>query len=761
MWRGRTRTVGWVWLAVATLTVAMAAACYTVADPHAGYANADPDAGYAKPIDPTTLGDMSRGVVIEGICPAQVEPMTVASDSDNSNWGHDRELRAMAYADKVVLNWEAPDVPNLSGYIVARERNGSDFDDSTQIFRMEAFASIGQQEEYADSDGIMTATWYTYQVFPLTAGGIEAPSAPVTIWTPPDGPPPSPSYVNASVNSDSEIGIGVRFGFHAWKKGVRIARRSAGESEWRIVHEEPRENGRDYHVDEHHYWADERVDARLAQEYAVCVSNAHGYGRATLADVAAYAKPVTVPVGPPRNIRSIVSRNRFVVYWDPLDDESVTGYEMERDKACYIGSAYWVHRIYDPAENFGACPLVLDPPPTHRVRVRAMTKDGPGPWSDYLEVDTSFDNRDDSGDLRPEIVSLNASYNAVYAVWDDGRDDEVHNWMPSRDAELQHRILRRRAGLDEDYQARLSYGHWVDLDDFDWEEHAQWMSAWDWYDHDLQPDTLYEYTVQLKRGETVEPPLEPKVVRTDPLPLTEARKPIYVRDFRATPHARGILLTWYLPEDPTLTGLRLRWHCEGLGSAHHCTSIGPVLSSDATSYLVSSYDYYPEGEFCFWMQTINDYGLQSTWGNPTCIDGSELSHCQATQESTSLRAGVDIGLLITIELDACEESEVHVIRRELTADGFEVTRSRQQCAWMSHSELGWESRTDVLSWWYIDADIKPGTWYIYEIRRKLRNGEELTTFHNRVTPSYSNIEDDGDWDPCVRPDHRRLSGAFR
>ena len=296
-----------------------------------------------------------------------------------------------------------------------------------------------------------------------------------------------------------------------------------------------------------------------------------------------------------------------------------------------------------------------------------MTKDGPGPWSDYLEVDTSFDNRDDSGDSRSEIVSLNASYNAVYAVW----DDDVHNWMPSREDELQHRILRRRAGLDEDYQARLSYGHWVDLDDFDWEEHAQWMSAWGWYDHDLQPDTLYEYTVQLKRGETVEPPLEPKVVRTDPLPLTEARKPIYVRDFRATPHARGILLTWYLPEDPTLTGLRLRWHCEGLGSAHHCTSIGPVLSSDATSYLVSSYDYYPEGEFCFWMQTINDYGLQSTWGNPTCINGNELSHCQVSQEAVSLRSGVDIGLLITIELDACEESEVHVIRRELTADGFE------------------------------------------------------------------------------------------
>ena len=754
----RQAIAGVFWIALAALIVAMTAACYTVADPHAGYANADPDAGYAKPIDPTTLGDTSRGVVIEGICPAEVAPVTVAFGSRDRSWGHGWELRATAYADKVVLNWEAPDVPNLSGYIVARERNGADFDEKFQIFRMEEFASIGPQEEYADSDGIKTATWYTYQVFPLTPDGLEIPSADVAVWTPPEEPPPAPSYVIASANTEGEIGIGVGFGFHAWEKGIRIARRSAGESEWRIVYEDPQENGRDYHVDEHHYWADERVDARLAQEYAVCVSNAHGYGRATLADVAAYAKPETVPVGPPRNIRSVVSRNRFVVYWDPLDDESVTGYEMERDKACYIGSS--VHRIDDPAENFGDCSLLLKPPPKHRVRVRAMTKDGPGPWSDYLEVDTSFANPDDSGDSRPEIVSLNASYNAVYAVWDDGRDDEVHHSIHSGNDGVRHRILRRRAGLDEDYQARLSNLHWVDLDSFDWDDWADWMSAWGWYDHDLQPDTLYEYTVQLKHGESVEPPLEPKVVRTDPLPLTEARKPIYVRDFRATPTARGILLTWDLPEDPTLTGLQLRWHCEGLGSAHHCTTIGPVLSPDATSYLVLEYDYYLEGEFCFWVQTINDFGFDSTWGIPACVDGSELLHCQVSQEAVSLRTIVDIGLLITIELDACEESEVHVIGHELTADGFEVTRSRQQCAWRPYSELGWEPRTDVLSWWYIDADIKLGTWYVYEIRRKLRNGEELTTFHSMLVPLYYIIEGDGDWDPCVRPHQWRLSGAL-
>ena len=739
---------------MAALIVATTAACYTVADPNAGY---------AEPIDPTTLGDTSRGVVIDGICPAEVAPVTVASDSRNASWGHDEELRATAYADKIVLNWEAPDVPNLSGYIVARNQNGSDFDDRFKIFRTEEVSSIGQLEEYADSDGIETASWYTYQVFPVTSEGLEVPSAPVTIWSPPDNPPPAPSYVNASVNTDGEVGIGVGFGFHAWEKGIRIARRSAGESEWRIVHEEPPENGRDHSVDEHHYWADDSVNARKSHQYAVCVSNAHGYGRATLADVAAYAKPVTVPVGPPRNIRSVVSRNRFVVYWDPLDDESVTGYEMERDKACYIGRAYWVHRIYDPAENFGECPLVLEPPPKHRVRVRGMTKDGPGPWSDYLEVDTSFSNPYDSGNSRPEIVSLNASYDAVYVVWDDGRDDEVHYRIENGNDEVRHRILRRRAGLDEDYQARLSYLHWVDLDRFDWDEHAHWMTDWGWYDHDLQPDTLYEYTVQVKRGESVEPPpLEPKVVRTDPLPLTEARKPIYVRDFRATPTDRGILLTWDLPEDPTLTGLRLLWHCEGLGSPQHCTRIGPVLSSDATSYIVSSYDYYPEGEFCFWIQPINDYGLQSTLGNPACVDGSELSHCQASDESIRRRGGGEYGNHFVIELLNCEVSRVMVIRHELTADGFESTIFDDPCNWTPFP-VGWPSEfdgTNVLSWRYADFDIKPGTWYVYEIRQIFGNGGKSVTFHSRVSSKWWQ-EDLEDRDPCVRPDYRRTSGSLR
>ena len=122
----RQAIAGVYWIALAALIVATTAACYTVADPNAGY---------AEPIDPTTLGDTSRGVVIDGICPAQVAPVTVASDSRNASWGHDEELRATAYADKIVLNWEVPDVPDLSGYIVARNQNGSDFDDRFKVFR--------------------------------------------------------------------------------------------------------------------------------------------------------------------------------------------------------------------------------------------------------------------------------------------------------------------------------------------------------------------------------------------------------------------------------------------------------------------------------------------------------------------------------------------------------------------------------------------------------------------------------------------------
>ena len=388
--------------------------------------------------------------------------------------------------------------------------------------------------------------------------------------------------------------------------------------------------------------------------------------------------------------------------------------------------------------------------------MRATTKDGPGPWSDYLEVDTSFASPDDS---RLEIVSLNASYKAIFGVMDNGRDDNTHHWQSDDDDEVRIRILRRRAGLGEEYQARVNWLNWVDLDSFEWGEHARRITKLGWKDHDVQPDTLYEYAVQLKRGAVVEPPTEPKFVRTDPLPESEDRLPIFVHGLEAIPTDRGILLTWELPDDPTLTGLVIGSSCEEEGSHAHCSESGPILPPDATEYLITDYDYHPELEFCFSVRTMNNYELSFFSGVHTCVDGSEMSHCQVNQQSINSRVADGIGPLITIQLNSCEEARVQVIRRELTADGFKVTRSRQQCEWTPREALGWRPRAGVLSWWYADADIKPGSWYVYEIQRKLRNGEERTTFHSRVFPSqYSYVE--GDWDPCVRPDNRGLSGAL-
>ena len=748
MWRSRTRTVGWVWLAVATLTVAMAAACYTVADPHAGY---------AKPIDPTTLGDMSRGVVIDGICPAEIEPVTVASDSRNSNWGHDRELRATAYADKIVLNWEAPDVPNLSGYIIVRSQNGSDFHDLFQIFRTEEFASIGQQEEYTDSDGIKTATWYRYRVFPLTSEGLEIPSASVTIWSPPDDPPPAPSYVNARRNTDGQIGVGVGFGFHAWEKGIRIARRSAGESEWSIVHEEPPGNGRDHRVVEHDYWVDDRVNARKSHQYAVCVSNTHGYGRATLADVAAAVRSVTVPVGPPRNIRSVASRDGITVYWDPLFDDAVTGYEMERMGMCIESPPLAVFSTSDADENYVSCTYsgYRTSSRTQRTRVRATTQNGHGPWSDFIEVDTSATKHYDSEDSRPEIVGLNAGYNAVHGVWTTrGVDGDSRYLLSDQIRGVPYRILRRRAGQDDEYQAFDGHFWWVDLDDFYWHQQP-WRIQLGWSDDHVHPDTEYEYAVQLKIGDAVHPPSEPKLVRTDPLPTNKDCRPFWVHDFRATPTDRGFALTWELPDDPTLTGLQLLSHCEGAGRAP-CYTGGPVLPPDATSYLVRSGDYSPHVEYCFWLRTVNDYGLQSTWGNRLCVDGGELSHCQASDESISSGGGGGYSDHFVIRLLNCEVSRVKVIRHEFTADGFEATVIDEPCNWTPFP-VGWPSEfddTNVLSWRFADFDIKPSMWYVYEIRQIFGNGGQSVTFHSRESSKWwrGDLEDRP---PCDYPEFNR------
>lgn len=734
----------------AVILVATAAACYTVADP---------SAGYATPIDPSTLGDRSRGVVIEGICPAEVEPATVSSDSRSSYWGHDGELRATAYADKVVLNWETPDVPRLTGYIVYRSRDGTDFDNRVSIYRVDEVADIGQEEQYVDSDGIEVATWYGYQVFPVTPDGVGVPSAWVTIWTPPEEPPPAPSYVNARRKADGEVGIGIGFGYHAWQKGVRIARRPSAESAWRIVHEEPPENGRDHRLDEHRYWADTGDGVRTAHQYAVCVSNASGYGRATVSDVAAVRAPVPVSVGPPRNIRSVASRDGITVYWDPLYDKAVTGYEMEMEP-CAEGHSFTSLKSNNAHQNHASCGFShWQPSPVQRTRVRATTNDGPGPWSDYFEADASFAGDDESEDSLPEVVSLSASSDKVFGVWKTGGGDVDIRYLWNRQHainDVEYRILRRRADLGGEYEALDRGVRWVDLDSFDWDEQRSKIDL-EWHDDHVQPDTEYEYAVQLKSGDTVHPPSGPKIVRTAPLPKSRDRRPLWVQDFNAIPTDRGFELTWDLPDDPTLTGLQLISHCDG--AVGPCYLSGPVLPRDATSYLAVTDDYNPHVEYCFWLRTINDYGLQSTWGKRLCVDGGELSHCQRREASVERRGGGGgFGLHYAIELLDCEVSQVRLIRRELTADGFEVKEFNTACPWSSFPiPNGWPSTfdgTDVLSWRYADYDIKPGRWYVYEMHQIFGNGSMSVNFSSVVSP-YGYRYEAGDQDPCARPPMNR------
>ena len=729
-------------LMLVVLLAATATACYTVVDP---------SAGYAQPIDPTTLGDLSRGEVIEGICPAKVEPVTVASDSRRSNWGHDEELRATAYADRIVLNWVAPDVPGLLGYIVARERNGSNFDDRFQIYRIDEVADIGLEEEYIDSDEIETAEWYNYTVFPVSPGAVGAPSASVTIWTPPDEPPPAPSYVIPGANSDGEIGIGIGFGIHAWKKGIRIARRSAGESAWTIVHEEPPGNGRDHWMDEGHYWADGGVNAKKSHQYAVCVSNANGYGRATVEDSA--VEPNEVPVGPPRNFRSVASRDGVTVYWDPLYDDSVTGYEMEMEP-CGEDRTLSGLKSNNPRQNFASCGFgQWKPSPVQRTRVRAMANSSPGTWSDYFEVDTSFAVDDELNYSLPELVSLSASYNKVFGVWKTGGTDVDIRYLWNRqDAlnDVQYRILRRRAELGSEYEAWDRRIRWVHLDDFDWDEQRSHIDL-GWTDNDVRPDTVYEYAVQLRSGDTVHPRSEPKLVRTGPLPTSETRRPIEVRGLKATPTEDGVRLTWESPDDPTLIGLQLIALCdENVGSS--CFIEESLLPPDATNYLVLTGSFGPgwrAGGYCFWVRSINDFGLQLTWGERVCIGADEISTCPTSEAEVHRSGGAGYGGAIAISIGACEAPRVQLIRRELTADGFRVKTINEPCAW---STLQIDEDSSIKTWHYLDYDIEPHTWYIYEVRQTHGNRATTVNYVAEITgTSLERFREPTDW--CSFPTH--------
>ena len=701
MWRGRAQ----VWAAGATTALLIVAIA------------ADRIASSPRAFDPNSLSDAGRGVVIEGICPADVGPTKVDSPYAASR----STINATVYPGVAILRWKVPDVADLEGYFLARLAYGQDSSVDADAKRIPANSDIskdgGGYVAFADSEGSRPGTRFVYRVFPIVAGKLGDPTDEIRLWSPPKKPPLTPTRVSAGRNRKGEIKVDAWSGYHEWMQGIRVARRELGATDWQVVHDPPPPIGRDGSIDEFHSWTDADVEPGKEYEYAVCQTNARGASKAMIADTA-HPSQEKISVGPPHNVRALQSPYAITVFWDPSDDASVVGYGVER--IVDGNDDGFEHRRFknagDRARNFVDYTFSSMPVrDTHRFRVRTITDQGVGPWSAEVTVGSSQSRKADADNREPTIESISATYDLVFLVWsaDELADDTLF------------RVLRRSVHGGDAWEYYTSRpGYWVDEDEFDWDD--QYGMNWHelgWIDtYGVRPDTEYEYAVQLKRGDVVEPPSEPVSIRTLPLPESDRRLPLTVYDLEATPKGVGVQLNWTLPTDPTLKGLVVRI----IGYDHDIRSeriVRPALSPASTGYFVEDSHGFGVRPACVFVQTFNDYGMQWLWGQMTCsLGGAELPDCEPTREWVSKDGN---GGIPRISFDSCFPMFTSVVRHELTIDGFKTKASVQPCL-PSWSDFGFECEFE-------DYDVKPHTWYVYELRQVTLSGEVSQSVRDLVT----------------------------
>ena len=485
-------------------------------------------------------------------------------------------------------------------------------------------------------------------------------------------------------------------------------------------------------------WYDEDIHGGEPYEYAVCLINGLGVGRAAL--VTPERLDATVPMAAPKGIDSLVSGESVTLHWEPIDSRAVVGYEVERfmvdGEDIYNLRLQTDHRT----ENYvDQARYLLRDVPNHRYRVRAVTVHGPGEWSQAVIVDntvprTEYPDWDENWSEQesdepeptvaapveeiqvPEVVSLTATHSEVHLVWRaEGSFKDV-----------QERILRREVGSDEPLGV-FQLWNWIDGEDydFDWAFEVSETGFTDQYD--VKPSTEYEYAVQLMRGKVSGQPSEWATIRTAPLPFTPNRFPMQVYDLAATPTADGVELTWTLPDDPTLTGIEITARRHEFDIAEHL-GLDLVLPPDATSYV---FNIRPrasdDSRVIFSVNTFNSYGVQEqSPSQSNRVHETEYLHCGVGPGGVS--RGDNGGTIVTFR--GCEESTTTVTRHQITPDGLESEQLSHQCSWEDSPEYRFSG---TIQCEFIDSDAKPDTWYLYELTQTKSDGRTMTVYDEVIT----------------------------
>ena len=691
--------------------------------------------------DASLYGPATRGVVIEGLCPAPVGPVTVTTFSPGRYFPLPDgvfDLDGTAREGEVIISWDDLGADDVTSYLISRYELSSGRRILGETLRVFSIDAAYGSKQFVDDNDLKPYTGYRYRMFPVTADGIRGRSERLEIRTLPTTAPPAPGRLDAQYFTKS-LGITSYVGYLQPVTGKRVLRREVGASKWDVVHDGPLGDGERWrNAGPERTWYDEDVDGGVRYEYAVCLINRLGVGRAAL--VSPERLDATVPVAAPKGIDSLVSGESVTLYWEPIDSRAVIGYEVERfmvdAEDIYNLRLQTDHRTENYVEQ--ARSLLRDVP-NHRYRVRAVTVHGPGEWSQTVVVDNTVprteypdwdeywseqENDDPEPTVAapveeiqvPEVVSLTATHSEVHLVWRaEGSFKDV-----------QERILRREVGSDGPLGV-FQLWNWIDVEDydFDWAFEVSETGFTDQYD--VKSSTEYEYAVQLMRGKVLGQPSEWATIRTASLPFTPNRFPMQVYDLAATPTSNGVELTWTLPDDPTLTGIEITARRHEFDIVEHLVE-DLVLPPDATSYVFNIRPRVSDdSRVIFSVNTFNSYGVQEqSPSQSNLVNETEYLHCGVGPGGVS--RGDNGGTIVTFR--GCEESTTEVVRHEVTPDGLESEQLGHQCSWEDSPEYRFSG---TIQCEFVDSDAKPDTWYLYKLTQTTPDGRTMTAYVEVIT----------------------------
>ena len=262
-----------------------------------------------------------------------------------------------------------------------------------------------------------------------------------------------------------------------------------------------------------------------------------------------------------------------------------------------------------------------------------------------------------------------------------------------------------------------------------------------WADTEIEPCTTYRYRVFPITSDGLGFPVGALDISSLPSELPDGSAVVsWLGNFEVWPTRNGATLTWELPTDPARQGILVRTSTKDNDDIQHTTHMA-VVPPDITAYtvLTRGYDPSPHVQYCYSVGAFNDYWAPTMEHRMSCVSSSEMVHCRETTEEVSQ----GFGPRVTIRFRGCKKASKEVVRHELTTDGFKDSKFEQPCRWdpsdpgihdgFDYDEVGFDYNEGILICEYVDTDVKPGTWYVYELTQTLKDGRTFTSYHEVLT----------------------------